>query len=217
MAKVKNLVRPSKIAIKVTLSDNQKDAFMPQYTSLDEINGQVSITAASKTSFHNLFITFEGSTKTFVEKVVATTAASSKIEKSYTFIRLAQDELALPNPHFFEAGRAYTFPFNFVVPHSLLPSFCAHKREDGFPEDGHTALPPSLGDPMVASFGGSLASDMSPQMAIIGMLFGSCIFLSQNFSLHIRHALEELPSTWLLCHQGVPLLPPRLPRLVLQS
>ena len=216
LAKVKKFVRPSKFAIKVTLSDDQKDAFVPRYTSLDEINGQVSITAASETSFHNVFLTFEGSTKTFAEKVAATSAVTSKIEKSYTFIRLVHDDIALPNPRAFEAGQAYTFPFNFVVPHTLLPSSCAHKKAAGFPEDGHMALPPSLGDPMAASLGGSLASDMSPQMAKIGMLFGSYFFLSQDFSLHNRHALEEAPSNWLLYHHGVPLLPVRLPRLVLR-
>lgn len=196
VAKVKDLVSPSKITIEVTLSDDQKDAFVPQYTSLDEINGQVSITASAKTLFRNIYLTFEGSTKTFVEKVAPTPGVPSRHEKSYTFIRLLHDDIALPNPRFFEAGQVYIFPFNFVVPHTMLPSFCPHKRDTRFPEDGHTALPPSLGDPMVASAGGALASDMSPQMARIGMFFESHLFRSRDFGLRIRHALE-VPSNWL--------------------
>ena len=40
-------------------------------------------------------------------------------------------------------------------------------QEDTFPEDGHSALPPSLGDPMVVAMGKSMMDDMTPDMGNI--------------------------------------------------
>lgn len=169
LTKIRELVVTPKLAIQITLSDEQKDAFVPQYTTLDEINGEVSITATCDTSFEGIYITFEGSTKTFVEKVATTSPTAGRSDKYYTFMRLHQPDTTLPSPQVLKAGETYIFPFNFVVPDALPPQSCGHTKRPGFPEGGHLTLPPSLGDPMVAGMGRSLKSDMAPNMAIIGM------------------------------------------------
>lgn len=169
LARMKNLVITPKPVIEVTLTDDQKDAFVPQYTSLDEIKGEVSITASCDTSFDDIYITFEGSARTFVEKIASTSPTNGRTEAFHNFIRLLQpmDASAFPNPRVIEAGKIYKFPFTFVVPDTLLPQSCTHPKNPKFPAAGHMAPPPSLGDPLVASMGKSLMDDMAPEMATI--------------------------------------------------
>lgn len=50
----------SKIAVDIILNNNQQDAYVSSYTTLDKIEGEVSITAPSDTSFDDILITFEG-------------------------------------------------------------------------------------------------------------------------------------------------------------
>ena len=128
LARMKNLVLTPKPVIEVTLSDDQKDAFVPQYTSLDEIKGEVSITAPCDTSFDDIYITFEGSTRTFVEKVATTSPTNGRTEAFHNFVRLLQpmDPSAFPDPRVIEAGKTYKYPFTFVVPDTLLPQSCTH-------------------------------------------------------------------------------------------
>lgn len=169
LARMKNLVVTPKPVIEVTLTDDQKDAFVPQYTSLDEITGEVSITASCDTSFDDIYITFEGSTRTFVEKIATTSPTNGRTEAFHNFVRLVQpiDSSSLPSPRVIEAGKSYKFPFTFVVQDTLLPQSCMHAKRPGFPEGGHMTLPPSLGDPLVASMGKSLMDDMAPDMGTI--------------------------------------------------
>lgn len=169
LARMKKLVVTPKPVIEVTLTDDQKDAFVPQYTSLDEIKGQVSITASCDTSFDDIYITFEGSTRTFVEKIATTSPTNGRTEAFHNFVRLVQpmDSSAFPDPRVIEAGKTYKFPFTFVVPDTLLPQSCTHPTNPRFPEGGHMAPPPSLGDPLVASMGKSLMDDMAPDMGTI--------------------------------------------------
>lgn len=178
LARMKNLVVTPKPVFEVNLTDDQKDAFVPQYTSLDEIKGDVSITAICDMSFDDIYITFEGSTRTFIEKVATTAPTNGRTDAFHNFIRLQQpmDPSAFPNPRVFEAGKMYKFSFTFVVPDTLLPQACLHPKKPGFPEDGHMALPPSLGDPLVASMGKSLMDDMAPDMGSIGTLSWSTLF-----------------------------------------
>ena len=192
LARMKDLVLTPKPVVEVTLTDDQKDAFVPQYTSLDEIKGEVSITASCDTSFSDLYITFEGSTRTFVEKIATTSPTNGRTEAFHNFVRLAQpmDPSAFPNPRVFEAGKIYKFPFTFVVPDTLLPQSCMHPKKAGFPEGGHLTPPPSLGDPLVASMGKSLMDDMAPEMGTIGTLCQNSLFLFQGFSLRIKSARE---------------------------
>ena len=169
LAMLKDLFLIPKTVIQVTLTDDQKDEKMPKYTSLDEIKGEVSITASCDTSFDDIYIAFEGNMHTFVEKEVTPSPTTSRSKGFLKFIRLVQplDPSSLPTPRVFEAGQTYKFPFTFVVPHALLPQSCTHPKKPGFPEDGHMILPPSLGDPMV-KLRKSLIEDMSPEMATIG-------------------------------------------------
>ena len=179
LARMKNLVLTPKPVIEVTLTDGQKDTFVPQYTSLDEIKGKVSITTSCDTSFDDIYITFEGSTRTFVEKIATTSPTNGRTEAFHNFIRLSQpmNPSAFPNPRVFEAGKTYKYAFNFVVPDTLLPQSCTHAKTPGFPEGGHMVPPPSLGDPLVASMGKSLMDDMAPDMGTIGTLLCSILSL----------------------------------------
>ena len=50
----------SKIAVDITLDDDQHDAYVSSYTTLDKIGGEVSFTAPCDTRFDDILITFEG-------------------------------------------------------------------------------------------------------------------------------------------------------------
>ena len=179
LARMKDLVVPPRPVIEITLTDDQKDKFAPLYTSLDEIKGEVSVTAPSDTSFDDIYISFEGFTRTFVEKIASTSPTNGRTEAFHNFVRLVQpiDTSTLSDPRIMEAGKVYKFPFTFVVPDTLLPQACTHSKKPGFPEGGHLSPPPSLGDPLVASMGRSLMDDMAPDMGTIGTLSWINLFL----------------------------------------
>ena len=167
-SRVLSLGQKPKPVIEVTLNDAQKDAFCPTYTSLEPIQGDVTITASSDMSFENLYITFEGSIKTYVE-ISSTSPTKDRTRAFHTFLRLVQpmDGAALPESRVIEAGKTYKFPFNFNVPEQLLPQSCKHPKAENLPENTHLRLPPSLGDPMVAAVGKSLMDDMAPDMSSV--------------------------------------------------
>ena len=167
-SRVMNLGQKPKPVIEIILSDDQKDAYCPSYTSLEPIKGEATVTASSDMNFEGLYITFEGSMKTYVE--VATASPTKDRTKAFhTFLRLVQPlgGEAFPEPRVLEAGKSYKFPFNFNVPERLLPQTCRHPKDPDFPEGAHLGLPPSLGDPMVAAVGKSLMDDMAPDMASV--------------------------------------------------
>ena len=64
-------------------------------------------------------------------------------------------------------GVKYEIPFNFVVPEQLLPHICTHSVQNSEVLNAHIQLPPSFGDPMLASDGQTLVDDMAPDMARI--------------------------------------------------
>ncbi len=206
-SRVKSLGQKPKPIIEIILKDQQQDQFCPSYTSLDEIKGEVSITAPYDTSFDEVYITFEGTTRTYVEKIATTSPTNGRTEAFQSFLRLVQpmDGAAFPEPRIMEAGTTYKFPFTFNVPEQLLPQACNHKKDDTFPEDGHLKLPPSLGDPMVASMGRSLMDDMAPDMGSIayaircritsgrGMLGKHKVLVESSKKLRIIPAVQEEP------------------------
>ncbi|KAL9038788.1 MAG: hypothetical protein Q9214_005143, partial [Letrouitia sp. 1 TL-2023] len=155
--------------IDITLTDGQKDAFIPSYTSLDEIKGQVAITTPVDTKFEHIFITFEGVAKTYVEKIATSSPTNGRTEAFQCFLRLVQpmDDTGVIASRVAEAGKTYTFPFNFVVPERLLPQACDHARENDSVQEAHVQLPPSLGDPLTAGMGKALMDDMTPDMALV--------------------------------------------------
>ena len=205
--RVKSFVQKNKPTIEITLNDEQQESFVPIYTSLDEIKGEVSINVPSDTSFESLYITFEGATRTFVDKVATATPSNGRTEAFQSFLRLVQplDDACFPQPRVLEAGETYKFPFTFVVPERLLPQSCTHPKAESFPEDGHLALPPSLGDPMVASVGKSLMDDMAPDMGSIayaikcritdgrGVTGKFRILMEASKKLRIIPAVQEAP------------------------
>ena len=167
--RVKNLGQKSKPVIEITLNDERQETFVPSYTSLDAIKGEICITTSSDTSFDDIYITFEGATRTFVEKIATTSPTNGRTEAYQSFLRLVQpmNSESFPESQVLEAGKVYTFPFTFVVPERLLPQSCTHSKGASFPDGAHLALPPSLGDPMVASMGKSLMDDMAPDMGTV--------------------------------------------------
>ena len=165
----KNLGSKSKPVISIKLHDDQQYAFVPSYTSLDEIRGVVSITAPCDTRFDEVYITFEGATRTYVEKIASTAPTSGRTEAFQNFLRLVQpmDETNFPEARIARAGQTYTFPFTFVVPERLLPQTCNHPVENDSLRDSHLNPPPSLGDPMLAAVGKTLMDDMAPDMGVV--------------------------------------------------
>ena len=142
---------------------------VPSFTTLDKIEGTVSITASTDLSFDALHISFQGTTRTYVEKIVASTAANSRSQAFHNFLRLAQPLCPsdLPPNRILESGKTYKFPFTFVVPERLLPQSCTHPKDTERVLDAHLALPPSLGDPMVSSDGKTLLNDLAPDMTVV--------------------------------------------------
>lgn len=167
-SRVLNLGQKPKPVIEITLHDEQKDAFCPTYTSLEPIQGEVTITTSSDMSFEDLYITFEGSIKTYVE-IASSSPTKDRTKAFHTFLRLVQPMpgAAIPEPRVIEAGKTYKFPFTFNVPEQLLPQSCKHPKAENLPENTHLRLPPSLGDPMVAAVGKSLMDDMAPDMGSV--------------------------------------------------
>ncbi|KAL9631356.1 MAG: hypothetical protein Q9164_005939 [Protoblastenia rupestris] len=203
----KNLGIKAKPQIDIKLTGDQQNAFTPSYTSLDDIKGEVSITSQTDLNFADIYITFEGATKTYVEKIATTSPTNGKTEAFQNFLRLVQpmEPSAFPAPRVLEAHKTYRFSFNFVVPERLLPQSCIHPKDESFPEGAHLPLPPSLGDPMVSSLGKSLMDDMCPDMAIITYSIrcrltsgrgasGKHTIIAEGFrKLRIMPALEEAP------------------------
>lgn len=173
-----------KPVIEVALNDGQRNDFVPSYTSRGQIRGVVSITAKYDTPFDEIYVTFEGTTKTFVEKVSSALPASGRTEAFHVFLRLIQpiDAESLPEDRLLRARQTYSIPFTFVVPEKLLPQSCTHSPANHKIQDLHLNLPPSLGDPMAASIGNILLDDMAPEMAVVSYAVKVRLFHGRNSS-----------------------------------
>lgn len=204
---MRTLTSKVKPVIAISLSDDQRDDFVPTYTSLDQIRGHVTITAKYDTGFDDIYVTFEGTTKTFVEKIATASPANGRTEAFQVFLRLVQpmDPQALPESYILKAGHTYRFPFTFVVPEQLLPQSCTHARNGRGTQEVHLNLPPSLGDPMTASLGKTLLDDMAPEMAVVSYAVKARVIQGRGSSgkpvvaaegskrLRIVPAVEERP------------------------
>ncbi|KAJ0164824.1 hypothetical protein CTA2_13106 [Colletotrichum tanaceti] len=122
------------------------------YTSGSPISGEVTITPGHDSRFDYIQIILIGTSRTRLDAVQIPQLSS------HTFLKLEMPipESAYPVPRMFEAGRAYTFPFNFVIPHHLTISACTHKAQSDYIHDYHMRLPPTLG--------GWERDDMAPDM-----------------------------------------------------
>lgn len=163
LSTMKSPTSHNKPAITIALHDDQRDVFVPSYTTLDKVQGDVTIMAPYDTAFDQIYITLEGSVKTFVEKMATASPTNYRTEAFQVFLRLLQplDMGAFSRPRVIKGGQTYKFPFTFVIPQKLLPHSCEHLQ------DAHLSLPPSLGDPMTASVNRILLDDMAPEMSVI--------------------------------------------------
>ncbi|KAL9007077.1 MAG: hypothetical protein Q9188_000200 [Gyalolechia gomerana] len=158
-----------KLLIEIRLTDSQQDAFIPSYTSLDQIQGKVFLTAQTNTKIEQVYISFEGDVKTYVEKIATSSPTNGRSNAFQPFLRLVQprEEGDFPNDNILEAGKTYSFPFTFAVPDKLLPQTCNHSQDNDIVHQAHLQPPPTLGDPLTAGWGKSLMDDMAPDMSII--------------------------------------------------
>ncbi|RDL42554.1 Uncharacterized protein BP5553_02533 [Venustampulla echinocandica] len=131
------------------------------YTTYDALSGKVDITAPNSSRFDEIQISLEGVVKTYAISLAPTTAAAAKSNAVHRFLRMAMPiaESDYPQPRIAEAGRTYTFPFNFVVPDQLLPRSCSHDCPADHVREAHLQLPPSMGDREV-----SQRDDLAPEM-----------------------------------------------------
>ena len=187
--------------ITIALHDDQHDVFVPSYTTLDKVQGEVTIAAPYDTAFDQIYITLEGSVKTFVEKMATASPTNYRTEAFQVFLRLLQplNMNAFSRPRVIKAGQTYKLPFTFVIPQKLLPQSCEHVH------DAHLNLPPSLGDPLTASLNRTLLDDMAPEMSVISYSIrvritngrgptGKPIIMAENSKkLRVVPAVEEQP------------------------
>ncbi|CAI6339629.1 unnamed protein product [Periconia digitata] len=141
-------------------------SYAVSYATMDTIEGTVSITAQHDTRFEDIEISFDGVAQVFVERFTTSPSMSGRTESAHRFLSLKQpiDDSDLPTPRILLAGKKYKFPFFFTVPAQLLPRACTHKVASDHVRQCHLMLPPSLGDPELAGFGGILRDDMAPEM-----------------------------------------------------
>jgi hypothetical protein len=154
--------------IDIQLND-QQDTYVSSYSTLDKIEGTVIINTPSDLKFDDIIITFEGITRTYVEKVATSAPANVRTQAYHNFLKLTQplDDSSFPENNQFKENRSYRFPFTFVVPEKLLPHSCTHHIHNPSIQTAHLNLPPSLGDPMLSSDGVTLLNDMAPDMSKI--------------------------------------------------
>jgi len=141
--------------------DNHTDRKV--YTTFDALSGKVNITAPHESRFDEIQITFEGTVRTAIENLSPHTT-KSRTTARHNFLKLIMPikESDYPQPRIAEAGRTYTFPFNFVVPDQLLPRACSHSVVGDHVQHAHMQLPPSMGDRTL-----SIRDDLAPDMAIV--------------------------------------------------
>ena len=154
----KKMAHQGRPALEITL-DNHNERKI--YTTFDALSGKVEITAPHNARFDEIQITLEGSVKTFVENL-SPHSARSKTTALHNFLKLVMPirESDYPQPRIAEAGRTYTFPFNFVIPDELLPRSCSHKCDADHVHQAHLQLPPSMGDREVSG-----QDDLAPDMS----------------------------------------------------
>ncbi|KAJ4366299.1 hypothetical protein N0V83_007935 [Neocucurbitaria cava] len=179
------------IEIRLNGSEGQgRHAFVKSYSTMDTIEGDVIITATHDTRFEDLDIAFvgefvtcyrqflvsemasniaTGTSEVIVDRLTTTPTMTGRTEAAHRFLLLRQpiSHTNFPSPRVFEAGKSYRFPFTFTLPAQLLPKSCSHMVASDHVRDTHVLLPPSLGDPDLAGFGGTLLDDLAPEMAKI--------------------------------------------------
>lgn len=144
-------------AVEILLENHESTKI---YTTFDAIKGKINITAPRNARFDEIRITLEGCAKTWVENI-SPHSPRSRTTATHNFLKMSMPirEADYPQPRVAEAGRTYTFPFNFVIPERLLPRACSHECTADHVHDAHLQLPPSMGDRYV-----SVIDDLAPEM-----------------------------------------------------
>lgn len=162
-AKLRNLVQAPKPDIRISFGTKKKT-----YTTLDRIEGAVTVNAPFDTPFDTLDIEFVGTSRTYVERLTTAAAATGRSEAFHQFLKLQQPGLQeyFPEDLVLRAGVTYDFPFVFAVPQHLLPRVCQHGVHSDAVREAHLRLPPTFGDKDLAvrSKGDD---DMAPDMASV--------------------------------------------------
>ncbi|TGZ83525.1 hypothetical protein EX30DRAFT_84087 [Ascodesmis nigricans] len=192
------------------------------FTTGDAIEGEVIFTTQADIRFDNISITFEGTSRTWMDRLGATPASGSgqtsvtqtvsggqrsrdsNVKRPFLieekFLRLIQpiEESAYPIPRV--ASGSISFPFTFVVPSHFLPTVCSSKDDNLVVKAAHVQLPPSFGDsPRTDGY-----DDMAPDMTKISYNIRAqvhrkredntkiCV-ISDSQRVHIRPTFEESP------------------------
>ncbi|USP79299.1 arrestin (or s-antigen) n-terminal domain protein [Curvularia clavata] len=169
--KARNIAQLGQPTIDISLNEEQgrQRKFVTSYSSMDTVDGTVTITTQHDTRFEDIDITFTGISQVYVDRMTTTPTVTGRTEAKHRFLTLRQpiDESMIPSPKVFQAGRAYTFPFTFTIPSQLLPRACSHNVDSEHIRQTHLLLPPSIGDANLAGFGSTLLDDLAPDMSKI--------------------------------------------------
>ncbi|KAK5678616.1 hypothetical protein LTS10_009060 [Elasticomyces elasticus] len=162
-SKLRSLMLAQKPDIKINLASRKK-----VFSTLDTIEGTVTITAPEDIRFDSVEIEFLGTSRTFVERLTTAASVSGRSEAFHQFLKLVQPGLQeyYPENSILKAGETYDFPFVFVVPQQLLPRVCQHKVHNPTVRDAHLQLPPTFGDREQAK-ACDMPDDMTPEMASV--------------------------------------------------
>ncbi|KAM0706317.1 hypothetical protein Q7P35_005643 [Cladosporium inversicolor] len=163
---MRNPLHSTKPEITIHLNSRRKI-----YSTMDKIEGTVTIKPVVDTEFDDVEIDFIGTSRTFVERYTTAAAISGRSEAYHNFLRLSQpklDELYQEDraERTLKAGKTYEYDFLFKVPVRLIDRICKHKVNNPSVKDAHYQLPPSLGDQELSSKDGTL-DDMAPEMASV--------------------------------------------------
>ncbi|KAL6705922.1 hypothetical protein ACN47E_006201 [Coniothyrium glycines] len=168
--KVRNMATHAQPSIDIHLDDSHGPRrVIGSYSTMDTVEGTVTITAQRDTRFEDIDIAFIGTSRVFVERMTTAPTMSGRSEANHRFLVLRQPIARehFPTSRIFKSGESYRFPFTFTIPSQLLPKACTHVVAADHVRDTHCQLPPSLGDPDLAGFGNTLLDDLAPQMSKI--------------------------------------------------
>lgn len=162
-AKLKNLMHNQKPVVSIELRSKRN-----VFTTMDKLDGHVTITAPVDCYFDDIEIEFVGTSRTFVERLTTASAVSGRSEAFHQFLKLSQPNLQFHYPEHMvlKAGQTYTFPFIFAVPEQMLLKICQHHVNSPAVRDAHLQLPPSFGDKDAAD-SHEAHKDMAPDMASV--------------------------------------------------
>ncbi|KAE8343209.1 hypothetical protein BDV24DRAFT_149827 [Aspergillus arachidicola] len=198
--------RRSRPQVTVNL-DDQKDGVVNNYTTGDEINGNVTVTVNEDVIIDALQIIFEGTSETTVEPAGT---IINRIAATHCFLRLRQpvENGRLPPCQTLRQGIVYSFPFTFVLPGRLLPQACDHETSNWVLKDAHTRLPPALDDSVFLDSQRTTPDDFAPTACRVSYIvkvwitkalfdgdsqFSSSVLAAGGKEVHIIPTVDEEP------------------------